>query len=83
MMQLGGLLGEWPDDPHMQFVDEVVDVRVDDDRVLIGCRSDRGEACTVVLAACGSGIVRLTLVPAGEPVEAPPPRPPASILVAG
>lgn len=80
-MQLGGLLGEWPEHPDMQFVERATDVQVDGQRVLIACRTDRGEGCTVVLTVWGPRVLRLTLVPQGEPPDPPPADLPAGILV--
>jgi alpha-D-xyloside xylohydrolase len=78
MMQLGGLLGEWPEHPEMQFVEVVTDVQVDGARVLLSCRTNQGEECTVVLSACSAEVLRLTLVPRGAP---PPVALPVPIVV--
>jgi alpha-D-xyloside xylohydrolase len=75
MMQLGGLLGAWPEHPERQFVDQVTDVAVDGRRVRFTCRTNRGETCTVVLTACSSGVLQLTLIAGDESPPAPLPVP--------
>src|SRR6185295_9178920 len=75
LMQLGGLLGDWPEQPEMQFVEQVTGVAVDGPRVIFTCRTSHGETCTVTLAACSPHVLRLTLVAADEalPEELPVP----------
>jgi alpha-D-xyloside xylohydrolase len=69
MMQLGGLLGDWPDDGDMQFVQRLLEVRVDGRSARLTCLTNAGETCTVVLTACARDVLRLTLVPQGEALE--------------
>ena len=78
MMQLGGLLGDWPDDSDMQFVDRLTAAQLDAHRVRLTCLTNAGETCIVILTACGQDVVRLTLVPDGEPLD---PEPRVPILV--
>jgi len=79
MMQLGGLLGDWPEQAEMQFVDQVTNVAVQGPRVVFTCLTNHGEVCSVVLTACSSSVLRLTLVPPDAP---PPVELPVPILVA-
>ena len=81
MMQLGGLLGDWPEHPEMQFVEQVTGYRVDGPRVLFACRTNLGEMCTVVLTACSEHVLQLTLVPQGEPIDRGATDPPVPIVV--
>ena len=78
MMQLGGRLGDWPDDSDMQFVDRLTAAQLDAHRVRLTCLTNAGETCIVILTACGQDVVRLTLVPDGEQLD---PEPRVPILV--
>jgi alpha-D-xyloside xylohydrolase len=65
-MQLGGLLGDWREQLEMQWVEQITGVDVDGRRVIFTCRTNRGEVCTVVIAACAQNVLRLTLLPPHE-----------------
>lgn len=82
-MQLGGLLGEWPEDPDRQFVDRVESVRVDGQQVVLTCQTDRDETCTVRLTPYGAHILRLMLIPQGQPLDSPYSDLPAPMLMEG
>ena len=80
-MQLGGLLGGWPSQADMQVVERVIDARAEGQRVLLACRTDRDEPCSVILTAWSAHVLRLTLVPDGQAVDPAPPELPTRMLV--
>jgi len=67
--QLGGLLEPPPKEENLQFIQTVISHTRDGNAILLRCRTDRGEEARVRIQVCAPDILRLCLVPAGEPEE--------------
>lgn len=72
-LQLGGLLEPAPRDEAFQAIEAVTAWTRDGGRLTFRCRTSAGEEARVLLEAWAPAVVRLRLIPRGEPDDRPMP----------